>query len=173
MPGKQITIYNLQFLITYICVIPEKRRTNLIVCVKIKLNKIITTNWFYVFCKYRDHHIKNPCQRIFSLFWKRILKSSTTTALVARLDHRRSKVDQQDFCCLLEHVLRRENLWFLNLERKQCDRTLPFLVTQLTFFLLANGSVFLEKAKDPRMPRSRITVNSKRVILKNLLRRCV
>jgi len=62
---------------------------------------------------------------------------------------------------------------FLNHERKQCDRTLPFFVAQLTFFLLANGSGFLEKAKDPRMPRSRITVNSKRCILKNLLEPCV
>lgn len=119
--------------------------------------------WFYVFCKYRDHHIKNPRQRIFSLFWKRIPKSSATTSLVAaRLDHRRSKADQQDFPRLLEHVL-------LNHERKQCDRTLPVFVTQFTFFLLANGSGFLQKAKDPRMPRRRITVNSKRVILKNLL----
>ena len=123
--------------------------------------------WFYVFCKYRDHHIKNPRQRIFSLFWKRIPKSSATTSLVAaRLDHRRSKADQQDFPRLLEHVL-------LNHERKQCDRTLPVFVTQLTFFLLANGSGFLQKAKDPRMPRRRITVNSKRVILKNLLEPCV
>ena len=42
----------------------------------------------------------------------RVVKSSKTTSLVARLDHRRSKADQLDFRRLLEHVLRRENLGF-------------------------------------------------------------
>ena len=72
--GKQITIYNLQFLITYICVIPETRRTNLIVCVKIKLNKIITTNWFYVFCKYRDHNKKKSLPTYFLIVLKKNTK---------------------------------------------------------------------------------------------------